>query len=93
MDNIIKLKNIFKNNTLPQSANKALIISNNLIDNEKIVIIDMDGVSSLSTSFMNVLFKGLIDKYGIEKTKKSLLFKNIRPSEAQRVKFYFDRFQ
>lgn len=92
MYNTIELKNIFKDNTLPKSADIVLALSNNLILNKETIIIDMEGVSSLSTSFMNVLFKGLIDRYGLENTKKSFSFKNIRPSEAQRIKSYFDRF-
>ncbi len=60
-------------------------------DNGKAVI-DMTGVTSLSSVFLNVSIGRIIDEYGMEAIKNTISFINITQQQAKRLKEYLERY-
>ncbi|WP_314313381.1 STAS-like domain-containing protein [Hoylesella marshii] len=56
------------------------------------VIIDMEGVSSLPSIFLNVSIGKIIDEYDIDTLKKHISFCKITRKQAERLKDYLLRY-
>jgi hypothetical protein len=91
----ISLYNILEkqNHSYADSGSIVFDIAKNAIQKREIVIIDMDGVDSVPTNFMNTSFGALINIFGIENTKKSFKFRNILKSQIDRISKYFNDYQ
>ena len=63
--------------TSPHTARTVLndIYNMNLSDNE--VVIDFDGMVSMSCQCINAIFGELVKQIGVEKFEKNLIFKNL----------------
>lgn len=59
----------------------------------RFVRIDMKGVDSFPTTFMNTSFGYLIDDWGIQKTKSVFVFDNILKSQMERIRKYFKDYE
>ena len=90
--NII-LKEILKDKSYTDCGYDLYAIAEKAIDSGDTVSLDMQDVQSIPTLFMNTSFGDLIEKYGIEETKKIFLFKNINKSLIDRIQSYFDKYQ
>lgn len=89
----IIINNIITEKTLVQSGNLLFDeINKSMNANEKLVI-DMNGVSSLPSIFMNVSFGQFIDIYGLEKLLSIIQIKNITKIQAERISNYFRRYK
>ncbi|MDE5837023.1 MAG: STAS-like domain-containing protein [Paramuribaculum sp.] len=55
-------------------------------------IIDMAGVTSMSSVFMNVSIGRIIDEYGMDVLKKAISFSNITQQQAKRLTEYLERY-
>ena len=60
----------------------------NAIENEDTVQIDMSGVEAIPTMFMTTSLGHTMDKYGVEKLKKVMIFKNITNVQIERIGKY-----
>ena len=59
------------------------------IERNDSILFDMKGLDAVSTVFLNTSFGYLMDKYGIDRVRKSFRFSNILRSQAERIKKYF----
>ena len=87
------LKEILKDKSYTDCGYDLFAIAEKAVDAGDIVSLDMQDVLSVPTLFMNTSFGDLIDKYGIEKTKKLFLFKNVNKSLIEKIQSYFDKYQ
>ena len=87
------INNIITEKTLVQSGNLLFDeINKSMNANEKLVL-DMNGVSSLPSIFMNMSFGQFIDNYGLEKLLSTIQIINITKSQAERISNYFKRYK
>lgn len=63
-----------------------------LIDSNNKAVIDMTGVTSISSVFMNVSIGRIIDEYGMDTLRKTVSFSNITQQQAKRLKEYLERY-
>lgn len=63
-----------------------------VLTNDKLVL-DMSGVSSIPSIFLNMSFGQFIDKYGVEKLKDMVSFTNITRTQAERITDYLKRYK
>lgn len=63
------------------------------IDSNDMLQFDMTGQDAVSTVFLNTSFGHLIDRFGIERVKRSFRFSNILRSQMDRIRKYFDDYQ
>lgn len=62
-----------------------------IINANNTVCIDLIDATPLSSSFLNSSIGELIDKYGIDKTKQSISYKNATPSMFNNIKNYYSQ--
>lgn len=94
MENIFIIKDYIINNTDFASAGKAISdAAIPLIQKGDKIIFDMTGQEALSTVFLNTAFGYLMDRFGVEKIKQSLKFRNILRSQGERIRTYFQNYQ
>lgn len=55
-------------------------------------VVDMAGVTSLSSVFLNVSIGKIIDEYGMKRLKEFVSFINITQQQAKRLKEYLERY-
>ena len=88
----INLADILKINTHPEAGDEVYKISYEAIKNENSISINMADVIAVPTSFMNNSFGKLINNFGYEKTRNSFYFVNIRKTQIERFRKYFEDF-
>lgn len=89
----VKINNIISENTLVQSGNLLFDEINKCMNANEKLVIDMNGVSSLPSIFMNVSFGQFIDNYGLEKLLSIVQIINITRTQAERISDYFKRYR
>ena len=65
------------------------VLDNILLTSQK-VRLTLDGATPFSTSFLNSSIGCLVDKYGIEATRKRLVFLNLTKSQIKKMTSYFE---
>lgn len=83
----IKLNDIMIGKEFPESGND---LYNFILDNKdkcERIVIDMEGISSLPTIFLNVSLGRYIEEFGVADIKK-LSFTHITKSQAERIRDY-----
>ena len=63
--------------TSPYTAKTVLSDISNMNPSDNEVVIDFDGMVSMSCQCINTIFGELIRQIGVEKFKKNLIFKNL----------------
>ena len=63
--------------TSPHTARTVLNDISNMQPSDNEVVLDFDGMVSMSCQCINVIFGELIRQIGVEKFKKNLIFKNL----------------
>lgn len=66
-----------------------LIIKNK--DTSDKIVIDLDGVPSLPSIFLNVSIGKYIEEFGLDSLKKKISFAKITKSQAQRITDYISK--
>jgi len=85
---VIRINDLVQGNTY-LDAGQALYAK--MVDNVNIpdkIILDMEGVPSLPTIFLNVSIGQYIDTFGVEKLKQRIAFSKITSSQADRIRQY-----
>ncbi|MDH6309330.1 hypothetical protein M2451_002784 [Dysgonomonas sp. PFB1-18] len=90
---VISLYGLLLDSDYRESGKAVLNKAVEAIDENELVVIDMDKVDSVPTIFMNASFGPLIDKYGVDRIKKSLRFRNVLKSQVERISKYFSDYQ
>lgn len=88
----IKLYDVMNGRDFPD-AGKCLydLIVNNINKYNKITI-DLEGISSLPSMFLNVSIGRYMDEYGFDGLKNKISFIKITKSQAERIKGYIDSY-
>ncbi len=89
----VLINNIISEKTLVQSGNLLFDEIYKCINTNEKLIIDMKGVSSLPSIFMNVSFGRFIDNYGLERLLSTIKIINITKTQAERISSYFKRYR
>lgn len=93
------MKNIFVKNLIEETQDYAesgftvLNIAKEAIKEKVIVTLDFDGVDSIPTIFMNTSFGALMDEYGASTTKTLFKFRNIKQTQIERIRKYFNDYE
>ena len=89
----IKLYDVMEGKDFPMAGSSLYdIISENMNSSDKITI-DMEGVSSLPSMFLNVSIGKFIDEFGFETLKKKISFTKITKLQAERLTDYISRYK
>lgn len=89
----IQLKDVIaKTQDYAESGSIVFGIADLAISENDTVAIDLSGVDSVPTIFMNTSFGALMDKYGADVTK-SFRFRNVKQTQIERFKKYFDDYR
>ncbi len=67
------------------------LIVERMHDNERITI-DLDGISSLPSMFLNVSIGRYMDEFGVESLRNKIGFVKITKAQAERIKEYIDKY-
>lgn len=89
---MIILSDILKDKTFPDSGNVLYNLISNAIQKRQRICIDMEGVVSLPTLFLNSSIGRIIENYGSDELKKSTTFTNISRAQADRIVDYMKKF-
>ena len=89
----ILLSDILNDNDYANGGSVVYDIAQPAISNNDIIVIDMQNVDSFPTVFMNTSFGKLMDKFGVDRTKKSFRFKNILKTQVERISKYFSDYE
>ena len=81
-----------KKTNIGNMKGKFFIIRENMNSSDKITI-DMEGVSSLPSMFLNVSIGKFIDEFGFETLKKKISFTKITKLQAERLTDYISRYK
>ena len=88
----VELKDILNNRPYPESGAILYdILCKTMKDNSKVEI-DLEGVVSLPSIFLNASFGKAVALYGVDRVKHSTRFHHISRTQAERLKEYFERF-
>lgn len=86
----INLGSIMEGKTYPESGAALYEIIEANIDSDKIVI-DLDGVISLPSMFLNMSIGQFIKNHGVDLLKMKISFANISLTQAERIKDYIGK--
>lgn len=84
----VALNNLLSGKSYPEAGAELGTILGDAILHEDTVQIDMDGVDAIPTMFMTTSFGIVISQFGIEKLKKTMLFRNITNVQIERIGKY-----
>lgn len=89
----IKLNDVMRGRDFPD-AGKCLydLIIDNISQSCKITI-DLEGISSLPSMFLNVSIGRYIDEYGFDSLKNRISFVKITKAQAERIREYIDKYR
>ena len=88
----ISLKEMMTNRTYPE-AGAALYAEFCLYkDSVDKIVVDLDGVETLPSMFLNTSIGTYIDNFGKESLKEKISFAKITRSQAERLKDYLARY-
>ena len=88
----IKISDILVGRNYPDAGR---VLYNLMVDNKdkyEKIILDMDGVSSLPSMFLNTYIGKMIEDFGVDSVRL-LSFRKITRLQAQRIKEYVDRYK
>lgn len=88
----IKLCDVMDGKDFPEAGNSLYnLIIKHIHDNERITI-DLEGISSLPSMFLNVSIGRYMDEFGVENLKRKIGFVKITKAQAERIKEYIDKY-
>ncbi len=89
----IVLKDIMDSSTLlPEAGNLFYSQVVKGMENSEKVIVVMSGVTALPSVFLNVSIGRLIDEWGVDKLKKTMVFTMITKQQALRLRDYMVKY-
>ncbi|WP_321480317.1 STAS-like domain-containing protein [uncultured Bacteroides sp.] len=84
----IVLSNILDTKSYPDAGTEFCGILRETIQDNETIQIDMKGVNSMPTMFMNTSFGKIMSEFGVEKLKKVMIFQNITKVQIERIGKY-----
>ncbi len=89
---MVLLADILKDRAFPDSGNILYDLLSNAILKKEQVCIDMKGVVTLPTLFLNPSLGRIIENYGLDKLKECMIFRNITKGHAEKIIKYTEKF-
>lgn len=87
----IKLYDVMTGKDFPDAGNSLYdLIKDNLSSCNKVVI-DLEGISSLPSMFLNVSIGRFIDEFGLDDLRNKISFTKITRSQAERITEYIEK--
>lgn len=87
----ISLQAIMSNKTYPEAGKILFDMLVEMIDSENKIVLDLDGVVSLPSMFLNMSIGRFIEIYGVDLLRRKILFAKISVTQAERIKDYINR--
>ena len=88
---MIQLSQLMADRPYPESGQMLYDYMSPLLANGESVTLDLAGVISLPSMFLNASIGMAAQKYGSETVKKSVVFHHVTKAQAERLKDYFAR--
>lgn len=89
----INLKDIMSKQSLPEAGSSLFEIMMLKLQKEDHVVLDMDGVTSLPSIFLNMSLGRFIEDKGVELLKQKITFARISKGQAERLQEYIEKFE
>lgn len=89
----INLKDIMSNQSLPDAGSRLLEIMMSKLNAGENIILDMDGVPSLPSIFLNTSIGKFIEEKGVKLLKQKVSFAQITKGQAERLQEYIRKFE
>lgn len=89
----IKLQAVMQGRTYPDAGMELFRMLEGKLETENKIVLDMEGVLSLPSMFLNVSIGRVIEEYGMDVLKQKISFTHIRATEATRLQDYVRRFE
>lgn len=90
---VISLKDILDKSDYPNAGSRIFTIMDEFANSSEVIVLDMEGVVSIPTMFMNTSLAAYIDKYGVKELRERLRFRNISKAQAERVIKYLSDYE
>lgn len=84
----INLEAMLNNKSFPDAGRDLFDVLVSKIGSEKKIVINLDGVVSLPSMFLNVSIGRFISEFGVELLKEKVSFAKISTTQAQRLSEY-----
>lgn len=88
---MIQLSQLMADRPYPESGQMLYDCMSPLLANGESVTLDMTGVISLPSMFLNASIGMAARNFGVETIKKNIVFRNVTKTQAERLKEYFSR--
>ncbi|MBQ0016444.1 MAG: STAS-like domain-containing protein [Bacteroidales bacterium] len=88
---MISLNLLMQDKSYPESGSLLYDIIYQSIQNDQTIDIDMTGVVSLPSMFLNATFGKAFSQFGVDSIKQKTKFFHISRSQAERISEYFSR--
>ena len=88
---MISLNLLMQDKSYPESGSLLYDIIYQSIQNDQTIDIDMTGVVSLPSMFLNASFGKAFSQFGVDSIKQKTKFFHISRSQAERISEYFSR--
>jgi len=88
---MIQISQLMADRPYPESGQMLYDYMSPLLAKGENVTLDLAGVISLPSMFLNASIGMAAREYGIETIKKNIAFRNVTKTQAERLKEYFER--
>lgn len=88
---MIQLSQLMADRPYPESGQMLYDYMSPLLANDESVTLDMTGVISLPSMFLNASIGMAARNFGVDAIKKNIAFRNVTKAQAERLKEYFAR--
>ena len=88
----VVLNEVMMNKPYPESGKEFGLVIEKAIAENDVVQVDMSGVQSIPTMFMTTSFGSVMNKHGVERLKKTLVFKHISKVQIEKIGKYLKDF-
>ncbi len=86
----ISVQSIMQDKSYPEAGNALYCMIVSRLDEDSIVL-DLSGIVSLPSMFLNTSIGKFINVYGVELLRKKISFANITATQAARIKEYINK--
>ncbi len=87
----IKIAELLKHQSYPQAGDTLYLMIVDKINGEDNVVLDMSGVDTLPSMFLNTSIGRYIDDFGFNILREKMTFHNIGAAQAKRIKDYIQK--
>lgn len=90
---LINIASLLEGKSYPDAGAALYPHIESAINSNQMLVIDMTGVDSIPTLFMNTSFGEALGNFGMEKFRKYISFCHIKKAQADRIKEYLYKYE